>query len=433
MLPKRCCCGRLGRSKVIPAGAMARFGLACLKKACSLLCLAAMYSLKMKSDMELLQDYVVQRSEEAFETLVSRHINLVYSTADRQVRDPHLAEDVTQVVFTILARKAAELGPSTIIPGWLYRTAGFVAADALKSRRRREHREQEAHMQSELNQTETELWRHIAPLLDEGVARLGEKDRHAVVLRFFQNKTLNEIGVLLGTTEDGARMRVNRALEKLRQFFVKRGITSTTAIIAGAISANSVQAAPVGLSKAATAIAVSNNAAVSASNLHLLQGTLKTMAWAKAKFAIVVCAAIIVLPGTTLFVIEHRDFVSARIDFPRSIWTNAGYGTPVSAVETIFWAMSDNDGKAIYHGLSPKQQQTLRRDIGPNWVSPEQYLSQTRYHLAGITGFHVLNSEVVASDKVILHLSIQGRPKEYAFTMRKTGNEWKVDDFPSGI
>jgi RNA polymerase sigma factor (sigma-70 family) len=389
-----------------------------------------MYCVKMKADMELLQNYVVHRSEEAFETLVSRHINLVYSAADRQVRDPHLAEDVTQVVFTILARKAAELGPGTIIPSWLHRTAGFVAADALKSRRRREHREQEAHMQSQLNQTEIELWRQIGPLLDEGIARLGEKDRHAVVLRFFQNKTLNEIGALLGATEDGARMRVNRALEKLRQFFVKRGITSTTAIIAGAISANSVQAAPVGLSKAATAIAVSNKATASASSLHLLKGTLKTMAWAKAKMAVVACAAIIVLPGTTIFVIEHRDSASVRIDFPRSIWTDAGYRNPVSAVETIFWAMSQNNGKTIYHALTPKLQQNLRQAIGKEWVSPEQYLSQARYNLAGIIGFHVLNSEAVAGDKVILHLSIQGRPKEYAFTMRIIGNEWKVDHFP---
>src|SRR6476646_10677219 len=99
-------------------------------------------------DMDLVRDYAVNQSEQAFETLVERYINLVYSAAVRQARDPHLAEEITQVVFIILARKADSLGPGTILPSWLHRTTGFVAADALKSRRRREQREQEAYMQS---------------------------------------------------------------------------------------------------------------------------------------------------------------------------------------------------------------------------------------------------------------------------------------------
>src|SRR5580692_4181181 len=236
----------------------------------------------MNDDLNLLREYARCNSEEAFATLVSRYVNLVYSVALRSVRDAHLAEEITQAVFIILARKADKMPQHAVLPGWLCRTARYASANALTIQRRRQHREQEAHMQSTLNEAANEpileeTWNQIAPLLDGAMEQLGQKDHDALVLRFFENKTFAEVGATLGASEDAAKMRVNRALEKLRKFFTKRGVSSTTAIIAGTISANSVQAAPVALAKSVTAVAIVKGSIAAASTITLVKGTMKMM------------------------------------------------------------------------------------------------------------------------------------------------------------
>ncbi len=137
----------------------------------------------MTEDMALLGEYATRQSETAFSELVGRHLNLVFSAALRQARDPQLAQEITQAVFLILARKAKSLGPDTPLPVWLYRTTRYAAADALKIHRRRERREQEARVQFVANESGAETWTLIAPLLDEGLAQLGETDRSALILR----------------------------------------------------------------------------------------------------------------------------------------------------------------------------------------------------------------------------------------------------------
>jgi RNA polymerase sigma factor (sigma-70 family) len=238
-------------------------------------------------DIALLRQYAENNSELAFAQLVGRHVNLVYSVALRNVGDPHAAQEISQAVFIILARKAKSLSSKTILSGWLYQTTRLTVANFLRGEIRRQKREQEAFMQSTLNESESETWFQIAPILDDAISKLGSKDRNAIVLRFFENKNLREVGAALGASEDAAKMRVNRALEKLRKFFTKRGVVLTTAIIAGTISTNSVQAAPAALAKSVTAVAIAKGSIAAASTLTLVKGALKLMAWTKAKTAIV--------------------------------------------------------------------------------------------------------------------------------------------------
>ena len=160
-------------------------------------------------------------------------------------------------------------------------------------------------MQSELDAQAGSTWKQLSPLLDEAMLRLGQTDRDALVLRFFEGRSLNEVGHALGASEEAAKKRVNRALDKLRNFFAKRGVSSTTAIIAETISAHSVQAAPVTLAKAATAAAITKGAAASTSTLTLIKGALKIMAWTKAKTAIVVGASVLLATGTATVTIKE--------------------------------------------------------------------------------------------------------------------------------
>jgi uncharacterized protein (TIGR03435 family) len=275
--------------------------------------------MEFTDDSALLRQYVENSSDEAFAEIVSQHINLVYSVALRQVGNPHQAEEITQSVFIILAKKAAQLRHDKALSSWLFQTTRLTAHNFIRSEMRRQRREQETFMQSALNETGDDAWRNIAPLLDTAVESLSEKERRAVVLRFYEGRTLRDVGAALGASESAAEKRVLRAVEKLRSFFTKRGIALSAAALTTAISANSVQAAPALLTTSITAVAVAKGATASGSTLVLVNGALKLMAWAKAQMAIAVGTAVVLAAATTAVVV--KDLVQKEDPAPVEAWS----------------------------------------------------------------------------------------------------------------
>jgi len=264
--------------------------------------------MRTMGDWELLQEYAKHRSEPAFAELVQRHLNWVYSSALRQVSDPHLAKDVTQSVFILLARKAGQLRSGTILSGWLFRTTRFVASRALRGEYRRKAREQTASaMISTTNSLDNQIpWEQLRPHLDQSVAALSKSDRAAILLRFYEKKTLREVGEQLGISEDAAKKRVTRAVEKMRGSLTRRGVVLGGAGLVAVLAEQTVQAAPanlaVGVVKAATA-------SVSASAMlpQLARETLSAWHWAHLKLAVglagVVASGVFLAARLT---VEHR-------------------------------------------------------------------------------------------------------------------------------
>ncbi|MGA9780256.1 MAG: sigma-70 family RNA polymerase sigma factor [Limisphaerales bacterium] len=226
----------------------------------------------MTSDLDLLRQFARQKSQDAFGEIVRRHLDLVYSAALRQVCSPQLAEEIAQSVFADLVRDARKLAgggdassPQTLTP-WLYAVTRRTAIDVVRKESRRRLREQIAVEMNNMDATPND-WMQIEPLLDDAMAALDETDRSAVLLRYFENKSLREVGEALGASEDAAQKRVSRAVERLREFFSKRNVTIGASGLAVLISANAVQSAPVGLAAAISTATVLAGTAVSTSTV----------------------------------------------------------------------------------------------------------------------------------------------------------------------
>ncbi len=317
----------------------------------------------MSDDMALVREYAARQSEPAFATLVARHVGLVHSAARRQVSDPQLAGDITQTVFLILARKAGSLNPNTILPGWLYRTTRYVSSAALKIQRRRERREQEALAMMQETPADP-AWEQLSPFLDDAMAQLPDKDRDAIVLRFFQNKSLRDVGAVLGVDEYAAQKRVVRALEKMRVIFAQKGVGSTASIIAGLISANSIQAAPAALASTTSAAVLAKGAVAGGAIPPLLKAALKLMAWQQAKIPVLTGTTVIFATGAGLMLAglfggtttqaDLQGAWSARLNIHNTARSAAQFSVEAEPVVTVFRTNGEYQATMDFIGLGMK-------------------------------------------------------------------------------
>src|SRR5436190_3134579 len=261
----------------------------------------------MTESQRLLAGYVRDESEAAFRDLVERYTDLVYSTAFRLVDgDTQLAQDVARGVFIDLARMARSFPPDVMLGGWLHRHTRFVAANLLRSERRRKSREETAaEMNALRNESEGDL-KQLSVSIDEAIDSLAKEDRTAIILRFFEKSDLRSVGAALGIGENAARMRVNRALEKLHALLKRRGATLSATALTTALGAEAISAAPAGLAANLAATALSSGIAGGGLTLTLL----KTAAMAKLKFGVLTA---LVISGISIPLLkQHQSLTKLR-------------------------------------------------------------------------------------------------------------------------
>lgn len=266
--------------------------------------------MKTRPDGELLREYAESRSEAAFREIVERYSDLVYSSASRQLGSPDLARDISQRVFTELARKArslaTKLNAQAALVGWLYCATRYSALTHMRDERRRHAREREA-MESFNPVPETSSdWERVGPMLDDAMASLSAKDREALLLRFFRNLDFRSVGAALGVSDDTAQKRVTRSLEKLRAYLSRRGVTTSAAALSTMISVNAIQAGPAGLATALTSASLATASAGSTASLSILE----LIAPAKLKAAVI--SGMVVASAVTTLIVHNR--MSGRIE-----------------------------------------------------------------------------------------------------------------------
>ena len=257
----------------------------------------------MSTDAELLQRFVADRSETAFTDLVHRHLALVRSTALRRVGgDAHAADDVTQQVFVSLARNASSLRNHATLAGWLYVTTHHATAELVRREQRRKQREAAAHSMylTDSSAGSPDEAARLRPLLDDALITLKPDEREAIVLRYFSSRTFSEIGKAVQLSEEAARKRVDRALEKLHAVLIRRGVTSTVAVLGTVLTAAGLNTAPTGLALKVAGAALTEAAA---------SGVVASFSLASVFWPATTAAVLVV--GTFALVSQHRTNADA--------------------------------------------------------------------------------------------------------------------------
>jgi hypothetical protein len=290
-------------------------------------------------------------------------------------------------------------------------------------------------------------WSQIEPLLDDAMHALDDIDRTAILLRFFENKSLREVGESLGTTDDTARKRVNRAVECLREFLTKRGVTVGASGLVVVISANAVQAAPVGLAVTISTAAMAGTAIVATATA----ATIKTIAMTTLQ-KVLITATIIAVGVTTPLVIQHQSklrqenartlsaqsqqaaaipaIAASENEFPRESWAFKGYASPEFALVSLVSAAVNSDVEGFLKSLSPDQQSRVRlRWQRQGLESDEEFRNAISNQFGPIKMIRILNKETLSENEVILRLQMEGEKGgsgRVGKQVQRIGNEWKV-------
>jgi RNA polymerase sigma factor (sigma-70 family) len=449
----------------------------------------------MTDSQTLLAEYVANGSDTAFGELVTRYINLVYSTAARLVEgDAHWAQDVAQEVFTDLARGARGLSSQVALGGWLHRHTCFVAAHTMRRERRRRNRERQAVEMNALEDHGKAHFAQIAPMLDEAIDQLSTPDRTAIVMRFFEGRDLRAVGQALATNEDAAQKRVARALDKLRGLLLRRGVALSGAGLATLLTGHALAAAPAGLAAIISTAAISSAAAVSGG---LTLSLLKLMAMTKLKLA---AGAIIVAGlGTGLMLEQHaqaklrdesqalrlklaqsallraHNQATASLTEPappresqldeltrlraeaarlrqqkaqvastrarqtaqhspapagdyllKAAYVNAGFTDPDSTLQTMLWAGTTGDAKAILACFAPEAFESEM----PTEAQQKKCVEVVSRCTSRWSGYRVLDRQNFGDDRMVTTISYRtadGQSVLGRIKLRRVGSDWKFD------
>ena len=279
----------------------------------------------LTNDTDLLRDYCDSRAEPAFRALVERHLPAVWSAARRMVNgDAALAEDIAQEVFAHLAVHAPKLPPRVVLGGWLHRHTCFTASKTLRAAARRRARELQ-HAATAMTAPDEDPWPDIAPHLDAALATLPAADRDAVVLRFFEKRDFRAIAIALGTSEDAARMRTARAVEKLRGLLGKRSALLTVALLTSLLAEKSIAAPPAGMAGQVAQASLAHAAALpAATGLAVLLARLH-----RHRAAIIGSAALLL---AVLAVWQWQDMLNGAGRPPRAAANHAAGKAKAAAV-----------------------------------------------------------------------------------------------------
>jgi RNA polymerase sigma factor (sigma-70 family) len=407
-----------------------------------------------KSDAKLLREYAAQHCEPAFAEIVARHSDLVYSAALRQTGSPELAREVAQSVFTDLARKARALADTlsaeASLAGWLFRGTRFAGLKLLRDDRRRHTRERQFMEHFNPASETTPDWERVAPVLDEAMAELPEADHEAVLLRYFKNQDFHAVGLALGVSDDTAQKRVSRAVERLREFFVKRGVTVEASGLVLVISANAVQAAPIGLSAEIATTAALGGKIITAATTATVTKAIAMTILQKTFIAAAIFTTLTI--ATSTYIAHQRNTERLRIenqtDFPSDSWADSGFATPQAALRTRGWAVVTGNRERFKESLSITDgaRNMLEQMIAAAPVSDAEkkihpeFLNMTAedatlFPMMGqnkrnaFTNYHILSRQSLSADAKLLEVETQmasGTSRKETLKFQRLGRDWKV-------